>query len=56
MEERVRKSKQKKKNVQQEDPANVKLSCRGCSKYVCTGEDIQIIDNMHRVNLSTKFR
>ncbi|XP_037094938.1 interferon-induced helicase C domain-containing protein 1 isoform X2 [Syngnathus acus] len=37
-------------------PSEVKLSCRHCSKIVCTGDDIQIIEGMHHVNVSSQFR
>ncbi|XP_049583805.1 interferon-induced helicase C domain-containing protein 1 isoform X2 [Syngnathus scovelli] len=37
-------------------PSEVKLSCRHCSKFVCTGDDIQIIEGMHHVNVSSQFR
>ncbi|XP_061142588.1 interferon-induced helicase C domain-containing protein 1 isoform X2 [Syngnathus typhle] len=37
-------------------PSEVKLSCRHCSKIVCTGDDIQIIKGMHHVNVSSQFR
>lgn len=56
MEEKVRMVKQKQKDMKSENPSELKFSCRGCSKYVCSGEDIQIIENMHRVNVSPQFR
>lgn len=56
MEERVRMVKKKQKGIKTENPSNVKFSCRGCSKHVCSGEDIEIIENMHRVNVTTQFR
>lgn len=55
-EEKVRKKKKKQKEMKSENPSDVKFSCRGCSKHVCTGEDIQIIENMHRVNVTSQFR
>ncbi|KAF7668812.1 hypothetical protein LDENG_00285850 [Lucifuga dentata] len=54
-EERMRMTKKKQKRMKEESPSLLKLSCRGCSKHICTGEDIQIIENMHRVNVSTQF-
>lgn len=56
MEERVRMTKKIKKGIRQESPSKVQFSCRGCSKPVCFGEDIHIIERMHRVNVSEKFR
>ncbi|XP_044072913.1 interferon-induced helicase C domain-containing protein 1 [Siniperca chuatsi] len=55
MEEKVRMTKKKQKGMKKENPSEVKFSCRGCSKHVCTGEDIEIIENMHRVNVTTQF-
>ncbi|XP_032423774.1 interferon-induced helicase C domain-containing protein 1 isoform X1 [Xiphophorus hellerii] len=56
MEERVRQANQKKKAVKDENPSAVKFSCRNCTKYICNGEDIKIIENMHRVNVTPQFR
>lgn len=55
-EEKVRINKQKQKVIKNVNPADVKFSCRCCSKHVCTGEDIQIIESMHRVNVTAEFR
>lgn len=55
MEEKVRMVKKKQKELKNENPSDLKFSCRGCSKNVCSGEDIQIIENMHRVNVSSQF-
>ncbi|XP_078117936.1 interferon-induced helicase C domain-containing protein 1 isoform X1 [Sander vitreus] len=54
MEEKVRMTKKKQKHMQYKK-CDVKFSCRSCSKPVCTGEDIQIIENMHRVNVTPEF-
>uniref|UniRef100_A0A3Q2Z4S8 RNA helicase n=1 Tax=Hippocampus comes TaxID=109280 RepID=A0A3Q2Z4S8_HIPCM len=45
-----------KKPAKNELPSEVKLSCRHCSKFVCTGDDIHIIEDMHHVNVSSQFR
>uniref|UniRef100_A0A668AZ64 RNA helicase n=1 Tax=Myripristis murdjan TaxID=586833 RepID=A0A668AZ64_9TELE len=55
MEERVRKTKKKQKDRKSSSPSEVKFTCRGCSSHVCNGDDIQIIENMHRVNVSPHF-
>ncbi|XP_038607337.1 interferon-induced helicase C domain-containing protein 1 isoform X2 [Tachyglossus aculeatus] len=39
-----------------ENPALITLSCRNCSKQACTGEDIQVIENMHHVNMTPEFK
>nr|QYW22326.1 melanoma differentiation-associated protein 5 [Channa argus] len=55
MEEKVRMTKKRQKDMKTMNPSEVKFSCRGCSTKVCTGEDIQIIENMHRVNVTSQF-
>ncbi|KAM4608828.1 interferon-induced helicase C domain-containing protein 1 isoform 2-T2 [Polymixia lowei] len=56
LEEKVRMTKKKQKGMKNDSPSVVKFSCRGCNKPVCSGENIEIIENMHRVNVSTQFR
>lgn len=56
MEEKVRVTKKKQKVIKNVNPSDVKFSCRRCTKHVCTGEDIQIIETMHRVNVTAEFR
>uniref|UniRef100_A0A3P8VS57 RNA helicase n=1 Tax=Cynoglossus semilaevis TaxID=244447 RepID=A0A3P8VS57_CYNSE len=55
MEEKVKKIKKKQKSMKNEKPSQVMFSCRGCSTQVCTGEDIQVIENAHKVNVTTQF-
>ncbi|XP_068613059.1 interferon-induced helicase C domain-containing protein 1-like [Brachionichthys hirsutus] len=54
-EEMVRNKRKKHKGMKTENPAEVKFRCRGCSKDVCSGGDIEIIESMHRVNLTPQF-
>ncbi|KAG7227530.1 hypothetical protein INR49_005345 [Caranx melampygus] len=54
LEEKLR-MKHKQKDLRTEKPSDVKFSCRGCSQYVCSGEDIQVIEDAHRVNVSSEF-
>ncbi|KAM3607903.1 uncharacterized protein V6R79_015953 [Siganus canaliculatus] len=56
MENSVRDKKKKQKDVRSRSPADVKFTCRGCNQLVCGGEDIEIIEDMHRVNLTQQFR
>ncbi|XP_078142033.1 interferon-induced helicase C domain-containing protein 1 isoform X2 [Centroberyx gerrardi] len=56
LEEKLRMTMKKKQGMKNVSPSEVKFSCRGCNKHVCTGDDIQIIERMHRVNVSTQFR
>uniref|UniRef100_A0A8C6V6A6 RNA helicase n=1 Tax=Neogobius melanostomus TaxID=47308 RepID=A0A8C6V6A6_9GOBI len=55
LEDKLRVKKNKQKEIKNSSPSEVKLNCRGCSKDVCTGDDIEIIENMHRVNLTQQF-
>lgn len=56
MEEKVRMTKKKQKGMKSQSPSDLSFSCRGCNKHVCTGEDIEIIEKMHRVNVRSEFR
>ncbi|KAL0963791.1 hypothetical protein UPYG_G00313630 [Umbra pygmaea] len=56
MEERVQATKKKHKELKKESPSKVKFSCRSCNKPVCSGEHIEIIEKMHRVNVKPQFR
>ncbi|XP_061091079.1 interferon-induced helicase C domain-containing protein 1 isoform X2 [Conger conger] len=56
MEERVRTQKKKQKVMNKEDPSRVSFSCRNCSTKVCTGENIEKIENMHHVNVTDDFK
>lgn len=56
MEYRLRMKTKKQEDIKNEDPSEVKFSCRGCSKDICTGRDIEIIENIHRVNVTPQFR
>nr|QGS83882.1 MDA5 [Bostrychus sinensis] len=55
MEDKLRVKKKKQKHIRNGSPSELKLDCRRCGKNVCTGDDIEIIENMHRVNLSPQF-
>ncbi|XP_062313974.1 interferon-induced helicase C domain-containing protein 1 [Osmerus eperlanus] len=55
MEDRVKKTKKNQKAMMMESPSKVMFNCKRCSKTVCSGEDIQIIESMHRVNVSAQF-
>lgn len=52
----MRQVKQRKKTIKDELPSAVKFSCRNCSQDICSGDDIQIIEDMHRVNVTPQFR
>uniref|UniRef100_A0AAR2KXZ6 RNA helicase n=1 Tax=Pygocentrus nattereri TaxID=42514 RepID=A0AAR2KXZ6_PYGNA len=56
LEERVKVKKKQQKGMKNENPSKVKLSCRSCGTLVCSGEDIEIIENMHHVNVTPVFK
>lgn len=56
LEERVKVKKKQQKGMAMEDPSKVKLTCRGCGSDVCSGEHIEIIENMHHVNVTPAFK
>lgn len=56
MEYKLRMKAKKQEDIKNVNPSEVKFSCRGCSKEVCTGTDIEVIENIHRVNVTPQFR
>nr|CDO19216.1 Melanoma Differentiation-Associated protein 5 [Chiloscyllium griseum] len=38
------------------DPSKVTFHCNTCSKLACSGKDIQVIENMHHVNVTDEFK
>ncbi|XP_034550004.1 interferon-induced helicase C domain-containing protein 1 [Notolabrus celidotus] len=56
MEEMVRMKKKRQSEIKNESPSDVQFNCRGCSQPVCTGEDVQVIENVHRVNVTAEFK
>uniref|UniRef100_A0A673KAI7 RNA helicase n=1 Tax=Sinocyclocheilus rhinocerous TaxID=307959 RepID=A0A673KAI7_9TELE len=55
MEEKVKIKKKLQKGMMKEPPSKISLSCRQCSVFVCSGEDIEKIENMHHVNVTPQF-
>ncbi|XP_057192473.1 interferon-induced helicase C domain-containing protein 1 isoform X1 [Triplophysa rosa] len=53
--EKVKKKKKQQKGMMNEPPCKISLSCRQCNKFVCSGEDIEVIDHMHHVNVTNQF-
>ncbi|XP_078526859.1 interferon-induced helicase C domain-containing protein 1 [Lissotriton helveticus] len=53
-----KKMKTKKKNCKkyQENPSLVSFHCRKCNVLVCTGQEIQVIENMHHVITNPEFK
>ncbi|NXB94842.1 IFIH1 protein, partial [Vidua chalybeata] len=38
------------------NPSLIKFLCKNCSKLICSGEDIQVIENMHHVSVKKDFQ
>uniref|UniRef100_A0A672SBC6 RNA helicase n=1 Tax=Sinocyclocheilus grahami TaxID=75366 RepID=A0A672SBC6_SINGR len=53
--EKVKIKKKLQKGMMKEPPSKISLSCRQCSVFVCSGEDIEKIENMHHVNVTPQF-
>ncbi|XP_066542389.1 interferon-induced helicase C domain-containing protein 1 isoform X2 [Hoplias malabaricus] len=56
MEERVKAKKKQQKCMVKQDASKVKFNCRSCGAVVCSGENIEIIENMHHVNVTQAFK
>ncbi|XP_048454571.1 interferon-induced helicase C domain-containing protein 1 [Rhincodon typus] len=55
MEHRMKKRKNLAKRIKS-DPSKVTFHCNTCSKLACSGKDIQVIENMHHVNVTDEFK
>ncbi|XP_051842220.1 interferon-induced helicase C domain-containing protein 1 [Antechinus flavipes] len=53
-----KKMKTKKSHAKQlkDNPSLVTFLCKNCSMLACSGENIQVIENMHHVNMSQEFK
>ncbi|NWZ42245.1 IFIH1 protein, partial [Brachypodius atriceps] len=38
------------------NPSLIKFLCKNCSKLICSGEDIQVIEDMHHVSVKKDFQ
>lgn len=38
------------------NPSLIKFLCKNCSKPICSGEDIQVIEDMHHVSVKKDFQ
>ncbi|NXG28010.1 IFIH1 protein, partial [Dromaius novaehollandiae] len=38
------------------NPSLIKFLCKNCHKLICSGEDIQVIENMHHVSVKEDFQ
>ncbi|XP_078408403.1 interferon-induced helicase C domain-containing protein 1 [Cetorhinus maximus] len=55
MEHRMKKRKNLIKRIKS-DPSKVTFLCNTCSILACSGKDIQVIENMHHVNVTDEFK
>ncbi|XP_062908403.1 interferon-induced helicase C domain-containing protein 1 [Mobula hypostoma] len=55
MEHKMKKRKDLGKRLKS-DPSKVTFHCSTCSRLACTGKDIQVIENMHHVNVTDDFK
>ncbi|XP_077176013.1 interferon-induced helicase C domain-containing protein 1 isoform X2 [Paroedura picta] len=54
MEVKMKAKKQQRKEYMQ-NPSLIKFICKSCLKVACSGEDIQLIEDMHHVNAKKDF-
>ncbi|XP_033900306.3 interferon-induced helicase C domain-containing protein 1 isoform X2 [Acipenser ruthenus] len=49
-------AKKKQQKVLHEDPSKLKFLCKGCNRLVCSGENIEVIEDSHHVNVTEAFK
>ncbi|XP_042326442.1 prolyl endopeptidase FAP isoform X4 [Sceloporus undulatus] len=49
------KAKKEQTKAYKENPSLIKFLCKNCTKLICSGEDIQVIEKMHHVNVRKEF-
>ncbi|NXG51927.1 IFIH1 protein, partial [Psilopogon haemacephalus] len=50
------KAKRDQHKTYKKDSSLIKFLCKNCQKLVCSGEDIQVIENMHHVSVKKDFQ
>ncbi|XP_003226281.2 interferon-induced helicase C domain-containing protein 1 isoform X1 [Anolis carolinensis] len=50
------KAKKEQSKAYKKDPSLIKFLCKNCTKLICSGEDIEVIENMHHVNVKKEFK
>nr|XP_048726358.1 interferon-induced helicase C domain-containing protein 1 isoform X2 [Caretta caretta] len=53
--EKKMKAKRDQLKTYKENPSLITFLCKNCHKLKCSGEDIQVIENMHHVNVKKEF-
>ncbi|NWJ00985.1 IFIH1 protein, partial [Crypturellus undulatus] len=54
--EKKMKTKRDQCKTYKKNPSLIKFLCKNCNKMVCSGEDIQVIENMHHVSVKKDFQ
>uniref|UniRef100_A0A8C4YP61 RNA helicase n=1 Tax=Gopherus evgoodei TaxID=1825980 RepID=A0A8C4YP61_9SAUR len=54
--EKKMKAKRDQLKTYKENPSLITFLCKNCHKLKCSGEDIQVIENMHHVNVKKEFQ
>ncbi|XP_060633905.2 interferon-induced helicase C domain-containing protein 1 isoform X1 [Anolis sagrei] len=50
------KAKKEQTKAFKKNPSLIKFLCKNCTKLICSGEDIEVIENMHHVNVQREFK
>ncbi|NXC10461.1 IFIH1 protein, partial [Orthonyx spaldingii] len=54
--EKQMKAKRDQRKTYKKNPSLIKFLCKNCSKLICSGEDIQVIEDMHHVSVKKDFQ
>nr|XP_009922481.1 PREDICTED: interferon-induced helicase C domain-containing protein 1 isoform X2 [Haliaeetus albicilla] len=54
--EKQMKAKRDQRKTYNKNPSLITFLCKNCHKLVCSGEDIQVIENMHHVSVKKDFQ
>ncbi|NWW77545.1 IFIH1 protein, partial [Climacteris rufus] len=54
--EKQMKAKRDQRKIYKKNPSGIKFLCKNCYKPICSGEDIQVIEYMHHVNVKKDFQ
>ncbi|NWV33177.1 IFIH1 protein, partial [Grantiella picta] len=54
--EKKMKANRDQRKTYKKNPSLIKFLCKNCSKLICSGEDIQVIEGMHHVSVKKDFQ
>ncbi|XP_009074247.1 PREDICTED: interferon-induced helicase C domain-containing protein 1, partial [Acanthisitta chloris] len=54
--EKEMKAKRDQRKTYKKNPSLITFLCKNCHKLICSGEDIQVIENMHHVSVKKDFQ